>query len=449
MTDPHPDAVGSLYGEFHRWAVERSGMHPKRTTDQRWWQQLVSYRALEVDADGRLCWDTVVLSTPRQSGKSWLLRELCMWRLSLADRFGESQTVLHTAMQLKHVTAVWRPAARWAQAAGYRVRFANGEQQIEDQGSGSLWLLQAANDGLGVSLSVSLGVVDEAWGVGRELIDNSLAPTLAESEQPQLWLISTAGVPSKGERVTDLMPGYRALGLVREQSRVLFVEWSAPGEPSDPGVWRAAAAHWDERRFRTVEGAWAKASTPRAVAAFQRQWLNQWDARERVDVPPLLPGWEGLRVAGLPGVSAVAVESEPGGRPLVASAGLLPDGRVCVGVREAPSMGVAVDWCRGAGVAPLVGKSLLHDPGWADVGAVPMTGTSAAACAQLLQLVADGVLVHDGGGVLSGQVAGLVEVSSVAGRAIRGTGGTAAIKAAVWAAGAARSSAAAGPPMIW
>ena len=43
------------------------------------------------DADGRLCWETIVLSTSRQVGKSWLLRDLCLWRMHQAARFGEPQ----------------------------------------------------------------------------------------------------------------------------------------------------------------------------------------------------------------------------------------------------------------------------------------------------------------------------------------------------------------------
>ena len=289
MTAPHPDAIGTHGPEFLAWSAERFGMHPKRTTGHRWWQQLVAHRALEHDSDGRLLWETVVNSTPRQSGKSWILREMCLWRLAQADRFGEVQTVVHTALQLKHAFSVWRPAGRWAMARdGYKVRFANGEQQIE-AADGSLWMIQAANDGLGVSLSVSMGLVDEAWSVDRDLIDNALVPTVAESEQPQLWFISTAGVPRSGERITDLMPSYRSVGMDRGQSQTLFVEWSAPrsADIDDPGVWRAASAFWDDRRLRRVSSARAAAVTDRQVEAFRRQWLNQWPEDDALSVP----GW--------------------------------------------------------------------------------------------------------------------------------------------------------------
>jgi hypothetical protein len=243
---------------------------------------LVAFRALEHDADGRLVWDTVVLSTSRQAGKSWLARELCMWRLDQAQRLGEVQTVVHTAAQLKHAFSVFAPAGRWAAHHGYRVRWANGEQQIQAS-DGSAWLIQAANDGLGVSLSVGLAFVDEAWDVPRELVEQGLAPTMAEAEDPQLWLVSTAGVPRVGV-ASDLMPTYRQAGMEQlgAPRSTLLLEWSAaPGaDVDDPGVWRSASPHWDERRQMTVEGKRVSATTPGALATFRTQWLNMWPTAE-------------------------------------------------------------------------------------------------------------------------------------------------------------------------
>ena len=74
MTVPHPRAVDSLGPEVVKAAVQRSGIR------LRWWQKLVAARVLEVDAAGELVWETVVWSMARQLGKSWLLRELLLWR---------------------------------------------------------------------------------------------------------------------------------------------------------------------------------------------------------------------------------------------------------------------------------------------------------------------------------------------------------------------------------
>ena len=67
---------------------------------------------------------------------------------------------------------------------------------------------------------------------------------MAEAEQPQIWLVSTAG-----DARSDLMSGYRGVALGLEEPSdsddILLIEWSAPPDPDldidDPEVWRAAS----------------------------------------------------------------------------------------------------------------------------------------------------------------------------------------------------------------
>ena len=90
-------------------------------------------RLLEVDATGELVWETVVWTMARQLGKSWLLRELCLWRIHQGDRFGEPQDVLHTGKDVAVCKEVQRPARSWAKARPdvYKVREVNGQEEIE------------------------------------------------------------------------------------------------------------------------------------------------------------------------------------------------------------------------------------------------------------------------------------------------------------------------------
>ena len=236
-------------------------------------------RAFEHDEDGRLVWRTVMVSAPRQVGKSYLERIACGWRMHQGERFGGPQDVLHVAHKLVGAQEVWRPAARWSVATYGRdsVRLANGEQRIEIP-DGSRWMIQAANEGAGVAFSLSMVLVDEAWSVSRTVVDAALAPTMAEAEQPQIWLVSTAG-----DARSDLMSGYRALALGLEQPSesddILLLEWSAPPDPEldidDPEVWRAASPHWDDRRLSAV----AEARRNTGEIEFRHQWLNQWVAQ--------------------------------------------------------------------------------------------------------------------------------------------------------------------------
>jgi hypothetical protein len=260
-----------------QWALDRPALHPRGLRALRWWQELALWRAFEHDDAGALLWDTVLISGPRQVGKSWLERVACSWRIHAGEWFGGPQDVLHVAHKLQAAQEVWRPAARWAirEYGKGVVRWANGEQQIELPEDGSRWLIQAATDGAGVAFTLSMALIDEAWRVPRQVVDAAIAPTMAEAEQPQLWLVSTAGTSA-----SDLMLAYRALALGLEKpqdtDRLLLLEWSAPPDPDldidDPGVWRMASPHWSERRHAVV--ARERARVPEVD--FRQQWLNQW-----------------------------------------------------------------------------------------------------------------------------------------------------------------------------
>ena len=104
MTVPHPQAAGSLGGEFVRWAERREGKDVA----------LVAAAGRGPAARGRqageLVWGTCCLTMARQLGKSWLLRELMLWRMHQGDRFGEPQDVIHTGKDLQVCQEVQRRA---------------------------------------------------------------------------------------------------------------------------------------------------------------------------------------------------------------------------------------------------------------------------------------------------------------------------------------------------
>jgi hypothetical protein len=272
ITDKHPNAIGSYGPRAVEWGFSQP-MHMGRVVSPRWWQQLALNRALEYDELGNLCWRTVIVSAPRQVGKSVLERVICAWRLHSSEYFeNQTQDILHVAHKISAALEVWRPAARWARGAYGRdsVRYGQGREQIELP-NGSRWLIQASNESAGVAFSLTMVLVDEAWRVARSVVDANLRPTMAEASNPQLWLVSTAGTSS-----SDLMAGYRAAAMSGESPNTAIIEWSAPPDPdldiSDPEVWRNCSPHWDERRRDRMAEAFADSTE----WAFRQQWLNQW-----------------------------------------------------------------------------------------------------------------------------------------------------------------------------
>lgn len=239
------------------------------------WQAYALDRALEFDAGG-LIWGSVIVTVGRQSGKSWLSRAVCMWRLHHADLFGETQTIIHVANKRDTAMEVIRPAALWAveKYGPKAARWGNTMAGIILP-SGDRWLIHAANESAGVGYSCSMVFADEAWKIDRNVIDDSLAPTMAERNQPQLWLVSTSG-----DAGSELMLTARARAidnLTTGQGSDLLLEWSAPpdADPDLPETWRWGSPDWSPNRERFIRQQWERVEP----SAFKREYLNQWVIR--------------------------------------------------------------------------------------------------------------------------------------------------------------------------
>jgi phage terminase large subunit-like protein len=225
---------------------------------------------------------------------------------------------------------VLRPAGLWAleKYGKGTVRWGNTAAGISLP-SGDRWLIHAANDSAGVGYSCSMVFADEAWKIQRNVIDDAVMPTMSEREQPQLWLVSTAGDSS-----SDLMIQYRSAAIEQldAPAGTLLLEWSAPADadPDDPDTWAWASPEWTEKRKAFV----ARQHSTIEESSFRREWCNQWVTRS--------DGWlkdsqwaDTTSDVELPESSTwtVAVESAFDGQGhAVAVAGVLEDERVVVRV---------------------------------------------------------------------------------------------------------------------
>jgi hypothetical protein len=450
MSVPHVRAVRSLGSEFVRWSEGMSGGR------LRWWQRLAAARLLEVDEDGRLCWETVILSMPRQLGKSWLLRELALWRIHQADRFGEQQNVMHIGNNLDVCMEVQRPARAWAQQRSeYQVFEANGKERIVRLECGSRWIVKSKDRPYG--FAVSLALVDEGWDVKLAKLEEGLEPTMAEREQPQLLLVSTAH-----RLTTSLMLSRRRLALQQLEAGegVLLLEWSAPrgSRLDDRQGWRGASAHWSPRRERQLETTLSQAlantiedpTEPDPIASFRAQWLNEWPpklADPTGNTEELLPAglWADRAVAGVVSLAPVwvAVEDAAGYGAAVAFAARLGDGRIEVNGWTRHDWGSAIDDVERIGrpiKELLVGASMLGSVP-TDMAPTPRPAGSTQTrigLALLRDLVSTGQLVHDDDtGELDETFAETQVRTTMAGLVVASSTASHLVKAAVWAVGAA------------
>lgn len=293
MTAIHPDAVGSYGPEAIEWINERREKDkqiPKNQKRLRPWQELVILRSLEHDSNGVLLWQQVIISSRRQTGKSVGLRELNLWRLHQSERFGEEQLIMHTAQNMAVAREIQRPARTWSMDQNYKVRLTHGNEEIEHP-DGSRWMIRGTESVYGYS--VSMGLVDEAWGVKPEVVNDGLLPTMIERNSAQLYLVSTAH-----NEATELMRKARheALEQMFEPRNILILEWSAHKDsaPYLEQSWIDASPHWDDKIKEFISG---KVDSD----GFRSQWLNVWAKVDENKDNYLIPTelWNSLEIKGL------------------------------------------------------------------------------------------------------------------------------------------------------
>lgn len=451
MSARHPAAVGSYGPDAAEW-IQR-----ELKVQLRWWQRLALYRLLEHDATGRLVWRQVILSAPRRAGKSVLLRGLALWRIAHADMVGEEQCVMFVSKDLptgREILMKAKPYVAGHDPDGWKMRESNGTEEVRAPDA-SRWLLRSPDSCYGYD--VGLGLVDESWGVKPTAISEGLEPALLERLWRQLVLVSTAH-----PRATSLMRRRLLTGLreLEHPKRRLVLLWSArpSDDPSDPAVWRASSPHWSEDRAELLEDKYAEALAGeidpefddlQPMESFTSQYLNVWRLRESNQ-----PGdsivtpeqWHDLVVeppARRP--DAIAVESWFGDSVAVAEAWAV-DGGAVVHTYALPDLETAAAAIAATRVRArvLAGKSMASDPVWKRAG-VAVTGeamTPINAVMALQRLLTDDAIRHTGADVLDDQVLELRTKATSNGVRLVTAGESSradAVKAAVWAATAARA----------
>jgi len=285
---PSRPSLGKQAAELTKWGLGRDFMP---------WQRQVADVALEIDPATNLpAYRTVVLTVPRQSGKSTLLLSVFLQRCmstfwSSTSRPGGApgrQRCLYTAQTQKDAREKWEDdyvtdlEASDKLRGRFRVSRASGREQIRFTNGSSVGI-SASTEKAGHGKVLDLPVVDEAFAQVDDRLDQAFVPAMSTRRQAQLWVVSTAGSPESLYLKAKVDAGRR---LVENEttSGLAYFEWSAPedADPDDEDAWaRCMPALGHTIDLEVVRSARLSLS----AVEFRRAYLNQWvdrHAGERV-----------------------------------------------------------------------------------------------------------------------------------------------------------------------
>jgi phage terminase large subunit-like protein len=202
------------------------------------WQEHVATVALEHE-DGQLAYRDVIVSTPRQSGKSTLVLGLIVARMLGAP----GQVVLYGAQtRLAARTKLfdrWWPRLRRSPLRDmFTLTRATGAESLR-AGNGSVMYLLSADEGASHGETLDCAILDECWRLDASA-EQAVRPAMITRPNAQLWMLSTAGTDRSvfWRSKVDAGRTVAELGLTEG---VAYFEWSpVPGaDVTDAATWPA------------------------------------------------------------------------------------------------------------------------------------------------------------------------------------------------------------------
>jgi phage terminase large subunit-like protein len=238
------------------------------------WQRLVLAGALE-QARGRPAYRDVLVSVPRQSGKSSLAFALLIWRMLAAP----GQNVLYSAQTRsearKKLLFTWWPRLSASPLGDRFILYRGFGAEMITADNGSVLQLLSATESAGHGETTDLVVIDEAWVHSDARVEQAVRPTMATRRHAQLWAMSTAGTHSRSVWWKEKLIAGRAAAEMGVDTGVAGFDWSAAdgANPADEAVWRATMPALG--RLIDVETIRADMHAM-ALPEFCRAYLNLW-----------------------------------------------------------------------------------------------------------------------------------------------------------------------------
>jgi hypothetical protein len=385
------------------------------------WQQYVADVAGERLPNGEYAYQIVVVSVPRQSGKTTLIRSVGCHRAAILgrDAFYTAQTGKDARARFNDLVKAIRvsPLKRMVE-----VRRAAGSERVRFHGGADFQLFAPTPESLHgytpptVFLDESFAHTDEEG----ELLMGAIGPAQLTITDRQVWIVSTAGTAESGFLK-------RWLDKARQgMPRVAVFLWAADDEmdvydPADVERFHPGVGFVLNGRQLKAADVVAQAEVSGSRAEYERAYGNRWTITASNIIPREV--WRDLAAeVAAPELGQGVLSYDVAHDQLSATVSLTwtaPDGRPHSKVVQA---GPGVTWVapavlelretlRPAAVAALPGghtADITDDLIRSGVPVVvPLAADAAAATSRVLNLVRSGGLTHDGTQLLADAAAGI------------------------------------------
>ena len=204
------------------------------------WQQLVADVANEILPNGQPAFREVIISVPRQSGKTTLTLSQSVERCTMRDK---AQHVAYTAQTgsdarkklLNDQVPILEASPLWKSVR--RVARANDNAGIVFK-NGSRVDVLASNVSAGHGRVLDLGHVDEAFDDIDDRREQAMLPAMITKPDAQLWIVSTQGTDASVYLNRKVELG-RAAALEGRTSGICYIEYGIPEDEdiNDPRTW--------------------------------------------------------------------------------------------------------------------------------------------------------------------------------------------------------------------
>jgi phage terminase large subunit-like protein len=202
------------------------------------WQKLVLAVGLE-QVGKRPAYRDVLVSVPRQSGKSTLALALIVWKMTNLP----GARVVYTAQtrlsaREKLLRTWWPRLARAGLADEFTLSRAYGAETLT-HANGSLLQLLSSAETSGHGETIDMAVIDEAWTHTSAALEQGIRPAMVTRGAGQLWVLSTAGTTRSVWWRSKLDTGRALSELGVTDAGTCLLEWSAADDTdvTDPATW--------------------------------------------------------------------------------------------------------------------------------------------------------------------------------------------------------------------